>query len=435
MVNLDDIFFIITSAIMLIALVLVAFNAKLNMMVFLVINLSTVLVGLIVLESSVTIVFSYAGGIVALVLGYLVSSRGFKRPVYDPIIGDQTKAIPDHILYAIVVFSGFFGVYHLVVAGIPIFSSSIEMKRFDFTSSGLFGLPGRMYLYGIPFAWMLAAANAQALKVKWRSYVPWRLATFFLTATALMSGFKSGLLAAAYTMLIAYFIISKNSVTVGSFIQRFWWAFSLPVIYGLSVATSYSTYDVAGQPLWLQLLRRVTIGGAEPAQRAMGGNVSNFVENGLLNDFSYFIAKYTGGETSRMFSLERSISADIIGADPSSSAWTTPVTLGGFAEITYSFGSPIAIVSMIVIGMWIGRLHYRTSISAIGLASSAVAAFGIYNWLLKGGIVYYVLNVAAVAVILTGVGALAWLFGPRARSSRVLASPHSLVRVGPPLRT
>lgn len=432
--SLDDPFVIGASAIIVAALVSIALRARLNMVAFLVVNLSTILVGLILLESNSAIIVSYAAGIVALVFGYFTVMRSSTN-IELPALGSRSvKALPDHIVYVIVFFAGFFGVYHLVVAGIPVFSSSIEIKRFDFTSSGLFGLPGRMYLYGIPFAWMLAAANAQARRVKWRSYIPWRVATFFLVATALMSGFKSGLLAATYTMLIAYFVISKNRMTIGSFARRFWWAFSLPVLYGVSVATSYSTYDVAGQSLWSQLIRRVTLVGAEPVKYAMDGRVSNFVENGLLNDLSYFIVKYTGGETSRMFSLERSISADIIDADPSSSAWTTPVTLGGFAEISYSLGPWVAAASMILIGIWIGRLHLGASNNVIDLTMCAVVAFGIYNWLLKGGIVYYVLNVVAVAVILVCVGAVGWIFGPRTQKTHVVNSNRYLFQTRPALK-
>lgn len=424
MTSAEDIFFIFATTIIVGGILSAAARLRLNMMVFLLINFGATLVGLAVLSitgaSDWNTFSTYALGIVALTIGYVVASR--RRPQQRGA-SKSLRSIDDRVVLSIVLIAGLLGLYHLIASGIPIFSSSIETKRFDFTSSGFFGVPGRMFLYGIPIAWMLASATAESRGIRWRSYVPWRFATGFFAVTSLLSGFKSGLLAVTYTMLIAFFIISRYRITVGTFARKYWWAFLVPLVYGVSVATSYSSYDVAGEPLWRQLLTRLTLVQATPVQHAMEGRAAGFIENGLLNDLNYYALKYTGRDSSFLFSLERAVSAEMIGADPSSNAWTTPVTLGGFAELCYSFGPAIAAVAMIFVGIFIARIHHSERRGVLRLTTSAVLAFGLYNWLLKGGLVYYALNLVAVATMLLCIGIVVSLFCRKQKHSRATSSP------------
>jgi hypothetical protein len=393
---------------------LIAFlRVRFNMMVFLSYNLSLVYVGLCLLAyDGVTtwlIAHQYGLGLLGLIAGYWLAVRHFKRQSFLPSELALGRAFPDSSIAAVVIVSGILGIYHLVASGIPVFSSSIEVERFDFTSSGLFGIPGRMYLFGIPIAWMAASVNAHALGISWKDYPPWRWATGFYIVASLLSGFKSGMLAMLFTMLIVYFLIRPTAVPLGQFVKRYWWIVLIPAAYGLAVATTYSSYQGANIPLWRQLLDRLTVVGAQPAQFALEERPRWYLPNGFWNDLGYYLSKYTGGEISFTYSFERAISAEIIGVDPSSSAWTTPVTIGGFAELTYSAGLAVAVACMALAGCWVAFVHHSPPRSPGVLLMSAVFAYGLYNWLLKGGLVYFVVNLGAVVGMLAIVASLGLL--------------------------
>src|SRR5439155_18948606 len=93
---------------------------------------------------------------------------------------------------------------HFAVGGIPLLSSNVEIARLDVTASGLLGIPGRIYLFGIPLA--LAAClrgeriGSRAAFSTWQSRL--LLATFVISR--ILSGFKSGLLEVVVITLLIY---------------------------------------------------------------------------------------------------------------------------------------------------------------------------------------------------------------------------------------
>ncbi|WP_193340573.1 hypothetical protein [Pseudarthrobacter sp. AB1] len=428
--NNFDILFNVTCLVVLAIVALIALlQVKFNMIVFLGYNLSLVYVGLCLLAvdgvTSWEVVNQYGLGVAGLLLGYLSCNRYAYSRRLTAHTSPTTVTFSDSSVMAVVLAAGTLGLYHLVASGIPIFSSAIEIERFDFTSSGLFGIPGRMFLFGIPIAWMCASVNAHFLGVAWREYRPWQLATGFYIVSALLSGFKSGMLAMLFTMLIVYFLIRPSPVPLGIFIRKYWWLSVPPVLYGLFVASSYSTYQNSAAPLWRQLLDRVTVVGAQPAQLALEGRPAWYMSNGIVNDVSYYFRKYTGGDVSFSYSFERAISAEIIGADPASSAWTTPVTIGGYSELVFSLGTGIAVVCLAAVGVWIAFAHNMTHRSSTSLLLSAVMAYGLYNWLLKGGLIYYILNLGAVCVLLSVVALFGKLGEQRPITGVEIISAHT----------
>ncbi|TDT85947.1 hypothetical protein DFO47_101366 [Arthrobacter sp. AG258] len=421
--NIDEVFNISCMVLLAILGLLAVLQIRFNVIVFLAYNLTLVYVGLCLLATdgvtSWQIAHEYGIGVLGLILGYAASNRYLLLRQQRDRAPSIRSTFSDSSVMAVVVTAGTLGMYHLVVGGIPIFSSSIEVERFDFTSSGFFGIPGRMFLFGIPIAWILASVNAKILGVEWRNYRPWQLATGFYILSALLSGFKSGMLAMLFTMLITYFLVNPTPVRIGVFARKYWWLTVLPVVYGLFVATTYATYQNTNVPLWRQLLNRVTVVGAQPAQFALEGRPQWYMPNGLLNDVFYYAKKYFGGDTSFAYSFERAISAEIIGADPSSSAWTTPVTIGGYSELVFSLGTVSAVLAMILVGAWVAFAHHATYRSSLSLLISAVVAYGLYNWLLKGGLVYYVLNLGAICVMLGFVA----IIGKLGEKDSALSSP------------
>lgn len=390
----------------LLALILV--RVRVTVMLFLIYNSAGAAAGLALYalddKAEWSTAVAYVLCVVAILAGFIGGS--YLRPAAQRMVpframrpAPQVFRAPDTAVSLVVWTVGLMALYHLVASGIPLFADSIEVERFDFTSSGFFGIPGRMYLYGVPLGWMLATAAAQAHGYRWRDYPAWWVATGFYIVTSLLSGFKSGLMAMAVTGIIAAVVITGARVRVWQLISKYWLLLCVPVIFGLLVATTYSTYQTSDVPLWRQLLNRVTLVGAEPKQFAIEHNVAGTLNVGVLSDFGYYLQKYTGGDITGQYSLERAVSAKIINADPASSAWTTPVTVGGFPELIFSFGLPIAVVVALIAGIVLQLLHGR-SVSPLGLFLRAVAVYAIYTWLLKGGLAYYLINVTAVAVMI-----------------------------------
>jgi len=131
--------------------------------------------------------------------------------------------------------------YHLVMVGIPILTGNVEVTRFDFTSSGLFGIPGRMYLFGLPFAVLLVSIGAgrnllpvsrRLLVATWGAYI----------LANLVGGLKGGMVNVLVTALLVAAVagrpITMKRILAGSvraprtFCHRFWCGYLFHVRVG-----------------------------------------------------------------------------------------------------------------------------------------------------------------------------------------------------------
>lgn len=372
-------------------------------------------------RADVATAWAVFAALVAFAVGYLVC-RGLVRPATES--SAAMRPLPDAALWCVVFTAGLLGVYHLIVAGIPIFASDIETRRFDFTSSGLFGVPGRMYLFGITMAWIAASANAEARRLPWRRYRPWRWATAFLVLTTLLSGFKGEVSSLFLTIAAIFVIVTQKRVTVGAALRKYWWIAAIPVGYFALVATLYPSYTSTGDPFYIQIFDRLTVIPAEPIQVAMEGRTVPFPTSPVVSDLWYFLHKYTGHADPGSFTFERAVSATIIGVNPASTAWTTPVTVSSFAEVFVSFGMLAALAVQAVSGAVLAYAETAVRRSVLGVIIRAIVGVALFSWVVKGGLAYHLLNYGFVAVALFLVGMIgSSLAGRESRSSRQPASP------------
>lgn len=368
--------------------------------------------------------------VLSFVVGYLLqrqllasrAHRRDERPDDPDDARPPLRPLPDVAVMSVVLVAGGLALYHLVVSGIPLLSPSIETARFDFTSSGLFGVPGRMFLFGTTMSWAAASVNAQVSGLRWRDYRPWRWATGFLVLTTLLGGFKGDVLSLAVTVISLYVLVSGATVTFGEAARRFWWAGALGVGYFAAVAALYPSYSARGGSVWTQLFDRLTISPAQPTQYAIEGYVSFFPGIPVIADFGYFLAKYSGGGSMSDYSFERAVSAAMIGVSPTSDAFTTPVTVGAFAEIVASFGPWIACAAVGLVGAVLAHGEAAPHRTTAGLLGRCLVGLALVSWMAKGGFAYHVVNYSAVATMLVLVGWAAWLVtrGPSPTSSAVV---------------
>lgn len=408
---------LLTIALLVAAVILIAL-ARVGMIFFILLGSVPTALGLAALAEingdDYGYVWTFSVGIAMIIAGYgfaaalaraaaQTTPKGRRlrtRERMSPVISDsrQRRAA----LTTVIVVAGCLAVYHLVVGGVPLFAWDIEVARFDFTSSGLFGIPGRMFLFGVPIAWAMATAAAYVAGRPLWEYPPWVLATVFFVLTSVLGGFKSGLVALATTGVLIATVIFGNQPRFTVVIRKYWWLGVASAAYAVLVASSYVSYQRADGTLLSLFMARATTVGAEPKRLALADE-SAMQLGSLSGDFWYFIRKYTGQSTGSDFTVERAVSALIIGADPSSSAWTTPVTLGGVPELVLFFGPAIAFAASFAIGVFIYRLYHLRYRSFSHIFVAAVTMVALSIWISRGGMAYYALNYLAVTALLGGI--------------------------------
>lgn len=291
-----------------------------------------------------------------------------------------------------------------VAATNPLFQGpeSIEVSRFDFTSSGLLGVPGRMFLFGVPLVWILATAVAAKLALPpWRS-LPWQIATATYIVTSLGAGFKSGLLTMLATMALTSAAIYSYRGSGFRLLGRFWPLLAGAVVYAAAVATLYPSYSRSGDGVLSAFFSRVTDVSAEPKALVLTGGIAGVSDPAILSDFSYFVPRYLGGGDPLDFSTEQAVSAALLGLPPTTSDFLTPVTMGGFPELQLSFGLVIGSAIIFVLGAALRYLEAGPRDWALGSFLRGAAIFGLSLWIVRGNLAYYVLNLIFVVVFIAG---------------------------------
>ncbi|VXC53515.1 membrane hypothetical protein [Plantibacter sp. T3] len=239
--------------------------------------------------------------------------------------------------------------------------------------------------------------------------MPWRIAFALLLAISILGGLKSGIVGLATTLIVISVVMTGRQMYIHTAIARYWWVAAAGLAYGAAVAASYVTYQRMGGSFLGSIFDRLTVIGAEPKRIALLGEVA-VPTGGVVSDFLYFLTKYTGGDVSGRYTLERAVSAKIIGVDPASNAWTTPVTVGAIPEVVLFFGPILAIVLCVLIGL---AMRQFTKIAASGfwrMSSIGVAALMFFTWMSRGGLAYYVTNYAIVTLLLFGTCYAVYLF-------------------------
>jgi hypothetical protein len=300
--------------------------------------------------------------------------------------------------------------YHLLKVGIPILTSNVEVTRFDFTSSGLFGIPGRMYLFGLPFTVLLVSIGSarkllpvsrRLLVVTWGAYV----------VANLVGGFKGGMVNVLVTALLVATIAGRPITLKQVLLSRYGVLVLVAIAFGAAISLTYQTLEVtsAGESL-LYLGSRTTVIAAIPGYAALddlgtnGNNGSYF-----LHDAQYFVSKYLpflGSGSNDTLTLEKSVSASISGVPETSDEYLAPVTLGAFPELVVNIGVPGAAVMMLLIGVVFSFLLLSAQHSGSALPA-AVLAFTLsmtQSYVLNGNLMYAAVNCALMS------GALVTLF-------------------------
>jgi hypothetical protein len=369
-------------------------------------------------KSSFDTFFGLTYSVIALILGYWFVSSLIERgnnsidrraKLVNPK-SPREASFAEPELWVVSVFVALGTVWHFAVGGIPLFSSEVELLRFDFTSSGLFGIPGRLYLFGTKISWILTSAFLSTKGVSWASSSVWRFSTATLVISTLLSGFKGGIVVTGLMMACTYFLFTNNSKSLFSIARRFWWVFLLGMANFLLVGTTYASYQLKDRSLLSQLIDRINIGSAEAAVIALQGNFQQVSGNWLVLDWTYFISKYSGNATTGLFTLEQAVSATANGLPLDSGFFISPVTIGAYPYLAVTFNMWVALLCIFGIG---GLISYLQRISPVSVFSKSLVAIALVvctEMLTKGVFVYALLNFGALTVLIFTLVVLARVF-------------------------
>jgi hypothetical protein len=372
-------------------------------------QLGLVLTGFVILdlEGHSATAIPYIMGTVAMVFGYHLynlANRSRKPLPQQGISAETTQHLSSLIGFMILV--SLLTVYHFFVVGIPLLAADPEVARFNFADSGLLGIPGRMYLFGIPFLLLLSTCVATRFPSPRARRVE-RIAWIVYICVNLFSAFKGALLEALMMLLLTTSLRGKPVHLV-----RVIWGTRLlllvgAVLYGSFLTMSYFTLGFTNTTdIVAYASERVTIGSAEPGYAVMQDFGTGNGEY-LLGDFRYFLSKYfhfLGVLPSPVLPLDLSVSAQLYDTPISDDNLIVPVTVGIFPELYANFNTDWAILMMLGVGL-VYAMVYKRALIAKNPFAATVMAFGIYmlqRCIVKGGVAYFLLNYLLMSGFLAG---------------------------------
>ncbi len=352
----------------------------------------------------------YCAAVVSLALGHFahhVFQRTW-RPI--PRAPAASPGLPRHsspglgLFVSVVVALTF---YHFLSSGIPLLSDDVETARFDFTSSGMFGIPGRMFLFGLPFAVFLVSLSATRRLTRVSRKLTYLVWTSYASAS-LLGGFKGGLVSVLTTMLLVRSAsgtpLSLKRVLVG-------WRVAVIVgamAYCALISFRYRSLGLTNPGDVLQYLAsRATVSAAAPGYLVFNrcGTGGSGGEQ-FAQDLGYFLHKYLPflplDQDDLILPFDKTVSAALYHTPISKSAFIVPVTIGAFPELVANVGVTGGILGMFFVGALLSYLvtGAQTCKPACKSGLFALAVHLLQIYVLNGNFVYTCLNFALVSVLL-----------------------------------
>lgn len=234
-------------------------------------------------------------------------------------------------------------VYHFSAIGLPILSPNVEIERWNFTSSGLFGLPGRSYLMGLPVVFILIELQRR----KFPGYQPFSVLYWCVLAslaiTRIVGGFKGELFELVVLVMIVR-LTGPDSPSLSVMVRRYATAILATLVFAASVGSLYVTTVKKGTSGGQLISDRVTTGLAQAGEvlyTMMDGDPG--VHPTILQDVDTY-ARSIAGLRAHHFLLIKEISASMHGIElgnpdsSSSDSFVVPTTPGAIPVLYYNAG-------------------------------------------------------------------------------------------------
>ena len=299
----------------------------------------------------------------------------------------------------------FFILYHYAVGGIPALSSNVITDRFNMTSSGLLGIPGRMASYGNNFILFYTAFFYFYDKNNRRTSKQYFLYAIFLNViVAFFSGTKSALFSIIYTVI---YILAFSPIEFS--IRRFFKIKYLILICGIIVGgflyfkhyfyayqNVYSSMDIFEYIMYRLINMSVESGEYlvkyPPSERMY-----------YITDFLYYFQKYFHiNIIDGIYPLEiyTSLGINHVSFTGAYNIYT-PVTMGICSEFIYHFGM-LSVVAVFLIGIIYSRIDLKLHLvmNPTKYAAYGMAITFLNNFISKGNLAYNLINYVLVFLII-----------------------------------
>lgn len=291
-------------------------------------------------------------------------------------------------------------IYHFAVGGIPALSSNVAQSRFDNTSSGLLGIPGRMKLYGpdMLFFYTCYFHYRRDIFPKYKKYDKYfYIAILVEVLTALSSGSKSSVLG-LWVLILYYFVYRNKDISIKRFFNR-------------KVITGIVVIGILGMAYFAFYFKRYNNQYSEMnmvsyiiyRSTSLMGEGATYIFNNkdAINipfwyDLIYYLQKYFHVSfcNSTVMPLEVAVSNSINHITYTNAyAFYVPITIGAFPELMYffSFGVlPLSLILGILFGYIydkIRKVHSPFEFSSLCLLLSFFA-----DYISKGGTWFHIIN-------------------------------------------
>lgn len=311
------------------------------------------------------------------------------------------------------VFIIFFVIYHHVVGGIPLFSPDILLARFDNTTSGLFGLPGRINLFGTFFLFFLLFAYSRLHNKSFIIKLLFAIATSTLIISLIFKGSKGTLIHLVVAILIASQLnrISKIKWMSGKFVNYSYqglplkWlfiSFALGMMVFMTVTYLHIEAGTQYTSIFDALLRRTTEISGMAYHTA---TTTIYEENGpglgkyLIQDVYRFFDRFggPGGEYSTM----EIVSANTTGTPLDGSHYIVPVELNIIGFFFLEAGIIGVLIGSIILGLVLANLRIKAgkTNNTLILASVFYIQMLLFYVIIKGDIAWYIFNMGIMLIL------------------------------------
>lgn len=333
--------------------------------------------------------------VMTLTSGYLLASRYARR------LERPTTEVADWQVNALwtltLLFVGLTAI-HFFRVGIPVFADNVETARYNLTGSGLFGLPSRAYLFGLP----LTAAGAIYLYHRRRDAVCLQLvwtAVGALVLSRLLGGFRSGVLEAVIIVFVAL-SLSTGPLRVPEVIRRFALPMMGVVLVAVTLSGLYATLERRGSSPVDALVERATREAALPGWLALQDNSAiGLGSNGeLTEDVRYYFHQYVDGTPGPYATYGQRVAAAIYGIPVYEANDVAPVTVGIFPQLRSQFGR----LALMLMGFLGAAYAVTESLARRASVRGYVAGVGVIlllnDVITKGDPIYGLVNWGAVTL-------------------------------------
>jgi oligosaccharide repeat unit polymerase len=328
-------------------------------------------------------------GMSSLCIGHLVFK--FRKKYFDNINTDYIIT-SRRLLLVVAIFLSMI-VYHYLVGGIPLFSENILFSRFESTSSGLFGVPGRFNLYG---GFILLFLCFSSYAIKGQAFKKILLFSFIvLLISLLFKGSKGTLI----HFLVAYLICrSSDNYKISKTPKK---TFKVLLCFALIVLPSFvyiSNVHIESGTRYTNLAEVIFMRIFELSGKGYFNSVTNYIETygfgygmNLFNDTITFFNRLFDSDTNLYYTSEK-VSALTTGT--SIDQYLVPQEINMFGYSYMEFGIFGVIFSGVLFGYIYGRTIYRTQNSNNVMSLCNLMFFQLYLFLIfiKGNIALITIN-------------------------------------------